>query len=78
MNVEKITLVLLLFFGSVWATATIFYKKGYNDSSLEWQSNSVKMGYAHYNTFNGMWEWKSNTKELILTNITTVVEETVE
>jgi len=75
MNWEKSILVVLLFVGAVWGSATIFYKKGYNDSNLEWQTNTVKMGYAHYNTFSGMWEWNPNTKELILTNVTTVIEE---
>lgn len=75
MNWEKSVLVILLFIGAVWGTATVFYKNGYNDCNLEWQVNTVKMGYAHYNTFNGMWEWKPNLKELTLTNVTTIVEE---
>lgn len=78
MNLEKSILLVLLFVGVVWATSTISYKKGYQDANSEWQSNTVKMGYAHYNTFSGMWEWNPNTKDLILTNVTTVVEEPTE
>ncbi len=75
MNLEKSILLMLLIVGSVWSTSIISYKKGYKDAILEWQSNTIKMGYARYNTFSGLWEWNSNIKELTLTNITTVVEE---
>jgi hypothetical protein len=75
MNIEKAVLIILVFIGSIWGASSLSYKRGYRDSTLEWQSNTVKMGYAHYNMFSGMWEWKPNLKELTLTNITTVVEE---
>jgi len=78
MNLEKSILLVLLFIGAIWATSTISYKKGHQDANSEWQANTVKMGYAHYNTFSGMWEWRPNTRDLTLTNITTVVEEPTE
>lgn len=78
MNLEKSILLVLLFVGAIWATSTISYKKGYQDANAEWQVNTVKMGYAHFNTFSGLWEWNPNVRELTLTNITTVVEEPTE
>ena len=75
MNLEKFILLVLLFVGAIWVTSTISYKKGYQDANSEWQVNTVKMGYAHFNTFNGLWEWNTNVKELTLTNVTTVFED---